>query len=121
MDVFTLTDEECSEAFEGFFIYDCAVRDKNSLSFLLLQNIEDSASGDRRLLNYFPCDKESERLSWTDYEGFRRPRLGVSEVPKNQAVLFGGPNAVAVLGGATMEWRKISPKKRHSPVSTGQK
>lgn len=99
MDVFTLTDEECSEAFEGFFIYDCAVRDKNSLSFLLLQNIEDSASGDRRLLNYFPCDKESERLSWTDYEGFRRPRLGVSEVPKNQAVLFGGPNAVAVLGG----------------------
>ncbi len=110
MSIFFLTSEERSNAFDGFFVYDCAVRDAKTFSFLLLQNIEDAASGDKRLLSYFPYDEEGERLSWTDYEGFSSPRLGVSEMPKNQAVLVGDPNAVAVLGGGDDRMEEAIPK-----------
>ncbi len=121
MSIFAITDEERLNAFEGFFVYDCVVRDVKTFSFLLLQNIEDSASGDRRLLSYFPCDEEGERLSWTDYEGFRRPRLGVSEIPKNQACFLVAPMQLRYWEGAMMGWRMRSLRKPFFPVLTGQK
>lgn len=93
-----LTKKEQDESLKGFFFYDCAVRDKNSFSFLLLEKIDDAANGMRRVLNYFPDDPAGERLGHIDLTGFSNPKLAASRYPKNQAVVIASDRTSCALG-----------------------
>lgn len=104
-----MTSEEYAQACKGFFIYDCAVRSKNILSFLLLENIDDSASGDKRLLTYLPYETDGDRVFWSTYEGFLGPKLATSMSPKNQAVLVSRDNSVAAFGGGDDDMEENIP------------
>ncbi|WP_156909500.1 hypothetical protein [Ottowia thiooxydans] len=94
-----LSDSERKNAFAGFFISDCSIRDRSTFSFLLAQDIEKSDEGLKRILNYFSMDSVGERLDWTEYYGFKGARLVSSKVPVNQAVMTSRECDVAVLGG----------------------
>ncbi|WP_156957928.1 hypothetical protein [Paracidovorax oryzae] len=94
-----LEGDDIKEAFAGFFIYDCAVRTSDCFSFAMLESIDDAASGDQRLLNFFANKPVGERVAWDTYEGFDLPVIAASRVPVNQTVMVSLTCDVAVLGG----------------------
>jgi hypothetical protein len=102
--------EERERSCKGYFVYDCAVRDAKTFTFLLLQNQADAASGSKRLLTYFPYDKDGERLDWSTYEGFSGPKIAASTTPKNQTVMVSRSRLVATLGGGADEMEHAIPK-----------
>ena len=104
-----MTDAEWQSAGKGFFIYDCAVRSADIFSFLLLEDKDDAAGGDKRLLTYVPHDSE-DRLYWTTYEGFDGPKLIASAAPKNQALMVNRDNSVAAFGGGDDDMEQDIPK-----------
>ena len=93
------TEIERKSNLDGYFVYDCAVREKNSFSFLMLEQIDDAANGKRRFINYFPEDPEGDRIGKMDLTGFVRPNIAASIYPKNQAVVVASDCTVCVQGG----------------------
>jgi hypothetical protein len=94
-----LSDLEIKENIDGYFFYDCAVRDKESFSFLMFESIDDAANGRRRLINYFPNDPEGDRIGKMELTGFSRPIMAASLYPKNQSVVVASDCTVCVQGG----------------------
>ena len=87
------------EAFEGFTIYDCAVRQKNIFYFSLIKRQEDGDETEpaKRLVSVFTDG--AGNMAYSEYTKFSRPRLAVAHKPKSQAIMISAKGHVAVLGG----------------------
>jgi hypothetical protein len=87
-----------AEGFAGFHIYDCAVRNKNILSFVLCETLseENDEEPKKRLMNYFLGKKEE--IGGGQYTGFVMPKLAASQKPSDQAVMVALNGDVAVQG-----------------------
>lgn len=105
-----MTSEERERSCKGFWVYDCAVRDATIFSFLLLEDKDDAANGDRRLLTYVPYETDGDRVFWSTYEGFSGPKLAASTQPKNQALMVSRDRLVAAIGGGDDDMEQDIPK-----------
>jgi hypothetical protein len=87
------------ENFDGYFIYDCAIRN-NAYCFLLFENTNDGDTTEpkKRLVSYFPDFNGKPLINGHNYVGFEIPHLAVATTPKEQAIMLGLNGAVAVLG-----------------------
>lgn len=114
-----MTKDERKEAVQGFGISRCAIRTKTIFSFLLVENMAENAEPAKRILNYFPNKPIGERIGFSEYNGFRFPKLAVSLYPKAQAVMVSLKSAVAVLGGGSDEIEQDIPNGRpEKPIYT---
>ena len=86
------------EGFAGYHIYDCEIRTKSILSFLLCETLgdDDEEVPRKRLINYFREPKEE--IGFGQYSGFEVPTLAVAQKPKAQAVMIALNGATAVQG-----------------------
>lgn len=48
-----IKNRDIAEAMHGFNIYDCSVRSADCISFLMLENIDEAAHGQKRIVNLF--------------------------------------------------------------------
>jgi hypothetical protein len=88
------------ENFDGYFVYDCAVR-KNAYCFLLFEQHKTDKSNDepkKRLVTYFPDFDGKPLVNGHNFFGFENPHLIIANKPKEQAIMLGLSGSVAVLG-----------------------
>lgn len=105
------------EAFEGFYIYDCAVRRNDIFCFLLIQKKEGGDQGEpaTRLVSVF--NDGSGDVGFGEYTGFELPKISVSRNPEEQAIMISLDGDVAVLGGGENDLEKKIPMgKRNSAL-----
>ena len=100
------TDKELHDAFDGWWIYDCAIRKRDIFSFLLLEQKEDSANGLKKMVNYLPNELVGEKIGWVEFDGFQIPRIEVSQLPVNQAIMVSLDCCVAALGAGMDDMEK---------------
>lgn len=89
--------EKWNNAFDGFNIYDCAVRNKDAFSFVCIKATKGKVGDEpnKRLINVFI---DSGDVEFIEYTGFAQPLLTVARKPLEQAVMVGIDGDVAVLG-----------------------
>ena len=104
-----IKNRDIAEAMHGFNIYDCSVRSADCISFLMLENIDDAAHGQKRIVNLFFKEPVGERISWDTYRGFDGPKIISSVLPKNQSMIISLDCDVAVLGGGERGMEKPIP------------
>ncbi len=94
-----LLSETYPEAFDGFHIYDCAVR-TNGYCFILseVQAGRSSKEPLKRMVAYFPDFQGKPLLNWKEYRGFASPHLSIAYQPNEQAVMLALGGVVAVMG-----------------------
>lgn len=93
-----ITDSENKQHFEGYFIYDCAIRAANVFSFILFRHGDDATEPEKRLLNYFPDDPQDDRFGFASFRGFASPHLAIATKPIEKAIMIGLNGGVAALG-----------------------
>jgi hypothetical protein len=98
------------EVFNGFYIYDCALR-ASGFCFLLYgkPNEKNYDEPDKRMASYFPDFEGKPVLGWREYRGFENPHLVVAHKPKEQAIMLGLSGSVAVLGGGESDMQDKIP------------
>ncbi|WP_348945689.1 hypothetical protein ABHF33_03625 [Chitinibacter sp. FCG-7] len=99
-----------SEAFDGFFIYDCALR-SSGYCFILVETTKNNNDREpnKRIVGYFPDYEGQPVISWHEYRGFENPHLVIASSPKEQAVMVGLSGAVAVLGSGESAMQDYIP------------
>ncbi|WP_431257451.1 hypothetical protein ACQ86G_22805 [Roseateles chitinivorans] len=102
--------------FENRWFYDCAVVDRDTVSFILFDNGPED-NGNRALGTVsFGADA---KLGGKKFNGFAFPMLGVAPNLGKTSVMLGSIDGVAVHGeGGGEMWPDI-PKSPQGPISTG--
>ena len=105
------------EAFDNFYIYDCALR-ATGYCFLLyrMQADDDNNEPVKRIASYFPNFQGKPVLAWQQYRGFEIPHLVVAHQPKEQAVMLGLSGSVAVLGTGDSDMQDKIPSGKGSAM-----
>ncbi len=92
--------QEYAEAFEKYYVVDCAIRDRNAFAFALdrvysdeeveeeERNNWDRSLREKRLVTVFRDSPPGDRLSYTNFEGWGPLKLGSMTVPKTQSILY---------------------------------
>lgn len=94
----SIAKSEYAEYFDGYQIYDCAVRSREAFSFSLVESEADPSEPRKALVNFFPFDPPGDRLGANMFTGFSAPLLAASNSPKGQALIVARDCTVGVLG-----------------------
>lgn len=113
--IYKFPDSYLKRIFNGRWFYDCAVLDRNTISFVLFDNGRED-NGNRAFGTVrFGADSN---LDGRKYTGFLFPMLGVAPNLGKTSVMLGRVSGVAVNGDAGDEkWPNI-PKSPDGPVRT---
>jgi hypothetical protein len=101
--------EDFIRSFQGYYIVDCAVRSKSVFSFIAFENADDGDKAQKRMINYFADRTSENNIGVSQYSGFIRPKLAISRIPKEQALMVSSDGGVAVLGGGDDDMEQSIP------------
>jgi hypothetical protein len=105
------------DAFDGYDIYDCAVRRRDSFSFLGIKRAKLEKDQKRKIITVFL--DANPRFGDAVFTGFVDPSLAVSKFPKEQVVMVALDGGVAVLGGGDGGMEEPIPRGPDAPLNGG--